>query len=160
MRSRRTQISIIVAATLAAVGCADDERDYAALDHDDTGMMSDQAGMGMARESLPAEADNTGRNLRDREGSSPTPIDQSNLRQDVELTQKIRSGITSDGAMSMQARNVKVISRDGFVTLRGPVQTEIEKASIEALAKNAGATRVDNQLEIDRDADDAPVEEY
>jgi osmotically-inducible protein OsmY len=55
---------------------------------------------------------------------------------------------------------VKVISRDGFVTLRGPVETQQEKVSIEALAKNAGATSVDNQLEIDRDAEDAPVEEY
>jgi hypothetical protein len=149
MRSRRTQISIIVAATLAAVGCADDERDYAALDHDET-----------TRGSLPAEADNTGRNVRDREGHALTPLDQSNSSQDVELTQKIRGGITADGAMSVQARNVKVISRDGFVTLRGPVETQQEKASIEALAKNAGATSVDNQLEIDRDADQAPAEEY
>jgi osmotically-inducible protein OsmY len=160
MRSRRTQISIIVAATLAAMGCADDERDYAALDHDDTGMLSGQADARMARESMPAEADNTGRNVRDREAGAVTPLDQSNSAQDVELTQKIRSSITSDGAMSVQARNVKVISRDGFVTLRGPVETQQEKASIEALAKNAGATRVDNQLEIDRDADQAPAEEY
>jgi hypothetical protein len=148
MRSRRTQISVIVAATLAAVGCTDDERDYAALNRDEM------------RGAVPPEADNTGRNVRDREGHALTPLDQSNSSQDVELTQKIRSGITADGAMSVQARNVKVISRDGFVTLRGPVETQQEKASIEALAKSAGATRVDNQLEIDRDADQAPAEEY
>ena len=148
MGSRRTQVSIIVAATLAAVGCADDERDYAALDRDET------------HGAMPPEADNTGQDVRDREERALTPLDQSNNAQDVELTQKIRSGITTDGAMSVQARNVKVISRDGFVTLRGPVETEQEKASIEALAKTAGATRVDNQLEIDRDADQAPVEEY
>ena len=160
MRSRRTQISIIVAATLAAVACSDDERDFAALDKGDQDMMSNPADARMAREPMPAEADNTGRNVRDRDTNAVTPLDQSNSADDVALTQKIRSGITADGAMSVQARNVKVISRDGFVTLRGPVETQQEKASIEALAKNAGATRVDNQLEIDRDADEAPAEEY
>ncbi len=38
------------------------------------------------------------------------------------------------------------------MTLLGPVKTEQEKTTIESLAKNAGATRIDNQLEIDRDA--------
>ena len=156
MRSR-AQISVVVAATLAAVACSDDERDFAALDRGDKDVSADSR---MGREAMPAEADNTGRNVRDRDTNAITPLDQSNSANDIELTQKIRSGITSDGAMSVQARNVKVISRDGFVTLRGPVETQQEKASIEALAKNAGATRVDNQLEIDRDAKQAPAEEY
>ena len=159
MRSR-AQISVVVAATLAAVACSDDEREFAALDRGDQDMMSNPGDSRMAREPMPAEADNTGRNVRDRDTNAVTPLDQSNSPNDIELTQKIRNGITSDGAMSVQARNVKVISRDGFVTLRGPVETQQEKASIEALAKNAGATRVDNQLEIDRDAKQAPVEEY
>jgi hypothetical protein len=158
MRSR-AQISVVVAATLAAVACSDDERDFAALDRGDQDVTS-PADSRMAREPLPAEADNTGRNVRDRDTNAVTPLDQSNSADDIELTQKIRNGITSDGAMSVQARNVKVISRDGFVTLRGPVETQQEKASIEALAKSAGATRVDNQLEIDRDANQAPAEEY
>ena len=53
--------------------------------------------------------------------------------------------------MSVQAQNVKVIAQNGVVTLRGPVKTEQEKTTIEALAKSAGATRIDNQIEIDRD---------
>jgi osmotically-inducible protein OsmY len=158
MRSK-AQISLVVAATLAAVACSDQERDFAGLDRGDRDVMSDSADSRMAREPMPAEADNTGRNVRDRDTNAVTPLDQSNSPDDIALTQKIRSGITADGAMSVQARNVKVISRDGFVTLRGPVETQQEKASIEALAKTAGATRVDNQLEIDRDAE-APVEEY
>ena len=43
--------------------------------------------------------------------------------QDIDLTPEIRSGITSIDAMSIQARNVKVISQDGVVTLRGPVES-------------------------------------
>ena len=89
--------------------------------------------------------------VRDRDERALTPLDQSNSATDVDLTQRIRKDITSDDAMSVQARNVKVITQDGVVTLRGPVETEAEKASIETLAKNAGATRIDNQLEIDPD---------
>lgn len=55
--------------------------------------------------------------------------------------------------MSMQPRNVKVISRDGMVTLRAPFETEQEKASSESLARNAGAARVDNQIRIARSLD-------
>jgi osmotically-inducible protein OsmY len=53
--------------------------------------------------------------------------------------------------MSTDAHNAKVIAQNGVVTLRGPVKTEEERTTIEALARNAGAARVDNQLEIDRD---------
>lgn len=101
--------------------------------------------------SVPAEPDNSGRNVRDRDDRTLVPTDQSNDPADVELTQKIRKGITSHDAMSVQARNIKIITQAGVVTLRGPVETQDEKATIEALAKNAGATRIDNQLEIDRD---------
>jgi osmotically-inducible protein OsmY len=147
MRSRRTQVSVIVTATLAALACSDEGLDLGT--HDDEGREY------AARDSgaMPAEADNTGRNIRDRDPSAVTPTDQSNSEQDIDLAQRIRSGITSVEQMSMQARNVKVISRDGVVTLRGPVESEQEKATIEMLARNAGAVRIESQLEIDRDAD-------
>lgn len=101
--------------------------------------------------SVPAAPDNSGRNVRDQGEKTLTPLDQSNEPADVELTQKIRKGITSNDAMSVQARNIKIITQSGVVTLRGPVKTQQEKTSIESLAKHAGATRIDNQLEIDRD---------
>jgi osmotically-inducible protein OsmY len=53
--------------------------------------------------------------------------------------------------MSVQAQNIKIITQSGVVTLRGPVKTAQEKTTIEALAKGAGATRIANELEIDRD---------
>jgi hypothetical protein len=165
MMSRRTQVSVIVAATLAAMGCADDERDYAAMDRSDEARTEAGAeartaartDTGAAEEPMPAEVDNTGRNVRDRAEGAVTPMDQLNNPQDIELTQRIRSGITSDDAMSMQARNVKVISQNGVVTLRGPVETEAEKANIETLARNAGATQIDNQLEVAGRVENAPI---
>ena len=104
-----------------------------------------------AEKTAPAEPDNTGVNVRDREGVTLTPMDQGTSEADVERTRKIRSTITSTDGMSMQARNVKVITRDGAVTLRGPVESAQERAAIEAIAREAGATRVDNQLEIDEE---------
>jgi osmotically-inducible protein OsmY len=99
----------------------------------------------------PAETDNTGKNVRDRDDATLTPMDQGTSEADVERTREIRSAITSNDSMSMQARNVKVITRDGVVTLRGPVQDAEEKAAIDAIARQSGATRVDNQLEIDQE---------
>lgn len=99
----------------------------------------------------PAEPDDTGRNVRDRDDATLTPLDQGTSEADVERTRQIRSAITSNDAMSMQARNVKVITREGVVTLRGPVATAEESAAIETIARQSGATRVDNQLEIDKE---------
>ena len=99
----------------------------------------------------PAEPDDTGRNVRDRDGTTLTPMDQGTSEADVERTRQIRAAITANDAMSMQARNVKVITRDGVVTLRGPVSSAKEKADIDAIAHRAGAARVDNQLEIDEE---------
>ena len=99
----------------------------------------------------PYANDNTGNNARDRDGTTLTPDDQSSSATDIALTQKIRKGITSNDAMSTEARNVKVIAQSGVVTLRGVVKTPQEKSTIESLAKSAGASRVDDQLEIARD---------
>ena len=54
-----------------------------------------------------------------------------------------------DGSLSFTAKNVKIITINGKVTLRGPVKTDQERAAIEAAAKQvAGATQVDNQIEV------------
>ncbi len=101
------------------------------------------------RDASKAAADDTGRNARDREGQTLTPQDQKNTKDDVELTATIRKAITDDKEMSFNARNVKVITNEGVVTLRGPVADEGEKSAIERKAKSvAGVARVDNQLEV------------
>ena len=95
------------------------------------------------------EPDNTGRNVRDRNEATKTPGDQSENEADRTITQNIRKAITADDSLSTNAKNVKIITNDGTVTLRGPVKSEKEKADIEAKAKQvAGVKSVDNQLEI------------
>lgn len=97
----------------------------------------------------PPAPDNTARNERDRDGGTMTPGDQSESASDRKITADVRSAITSDTSMSLNARNVKIITINGVVTLRGPVETQAEKDAIEAKAEAvAGVSSVDNQLEV------------
>ena len=93
--------------------------------------------------------DNTKVNKRDDMKDAVTSGTQSNTKADLALTRNIRREITKNKAMSTYAKNIKIISRDGAVTLRGPVKTQDEKQSIESIAKKvAGDSKVDSQLEI------------
>jgi hyperosmotically inducible periplasmic protein len=95
------------------------------------------------------EPDNTGRNVRDRDGQNKTPEDQSESEADREISKNIRAALTSDDSLSTNGKNVKIITNDGTVTLRGPVKNDAEKSQIEAKAKQAaGVKKVENQLEI------------
>jgi len=96
-----------------------------------------------------AAADNTDKNERDRSGDTKTSGDQSESPEDIKITAAIRRAVVADDSLTMTATNVKIITADGVVTLRGPVNTAAEKAKIGELAKkNAGKAKVDNQLEV------------
>jgi hyperosmotically inducible protein len=95
------------------------------------------------------EPDNSGRNVRDRNDQSKTAGDQAESEADRTISQNIRQAITADDSFSTNAKNVKIITNEGMVTLRGPVNSDKEKVEIEAKAKQvAGVKKVDNQLEI------------
>jgi hyperosmotically inducible periplasmic protein len=97
-------------------------------------------------------ADNTKKNERDRDDATKTPGDQGQNKADIDITASIRKEVVGNGDLSTSAKNVKIISESGVVTLRGPVKTEDEKSTIGGYAQNtAGVTKVDNQLEIDAD---------
>ena len=65
------------------------------------------------------------------------------------LTQKIRQKVVADDSLSMLAQNVKIITVDGVVTLRGPVNSAEEKERIAAVATEvAGAGKVKDNLEV------------
>ena len=119
--------------TVMAVACSRDKQNQSAND----------------RTSTNVAADNSGRNARDRDGATKTSGDQSENEADRALTQKIRQAITSDDVLSTNGQNVKIITSDGKVTLRGPVKSAKEKADIAAKATQiAGVKQVDNQLEV------------
>jgi hypothetical protein len=102
-----------------------------------------------AQEARDVPPDNTGRNVRDRDGSSLTPEDQAENDADRTLTQRVRQAIVSNQALSTNAKNVKVITSAGVVTLRGPVNSAEEKAMVAAAARQTpGVARVDDQLEV------------
>lgn len=79
-----------------------------------------------------------------------TPLDQSEASADIKTTADIRRAIMDDKNMSTNAQNCKIITeKSGMVTLRGMVNSQAEKDSVDAKAKSiAGATKVINQLEI------------
>lgn len=97
-----------------------------------------------------ADADNSARNTRDRGEATLTPLDQSNTPKDREITQQIRKALVIDASgYSATAKNIKIITVDGKVTLRGPVKSQSEKVGIVALAKSiAGEGNLEDQLEV------------
>jgi osmotically-inducible protein OsmY len=94
--------------------------------------------------------DNTATNERDRSGETQTSGDQSNSSADLKITQAVRQALMRDSELSMTAKNIKVITANGQVTLRGPVKSVQEKAKINQLATSAaGGARIDNQLDVE-----------
>jgi osmotically-inducible protein OsmY len=97
------------------------------------------------------DADNTGVNKRDRDLEAvKTPIDQDEDQGDVNITAEIRKRVLAEEDMSVNARNAKIITADGKVTLRGPVDSDAERDTIVRIAEEVagGKDKVDNQLEV------------
>jgi hyperosmotically inducible periplasmic protein len=96
-----------------------------------------------------SEADNTRRNSSEQNKNTETAEKQSNNKDDLALTQKVRQAVMKDGSLSMNAKNVKIIAQDGKITLKGPVDSQQEKDTIGTEAGEiAGKDKVDNQLEV------------
>jgi len=94
-------------------------------------------------------ADNTKINQRDRNAGEPTADQQKMNTGDRETTKQIRQAIIKDKSISTYGHNVKVITQNGMVTLKGPVRSEEEKQAIEAKAKEiAGPDKVTDDLEV------------
>ena len=90
--------------------------------------------------------DNTKKN---KDQTSPTADQQKNNPSDRAITQKIRKAVHDDTSLSTYGHNIKIITQDGKVTLRGPVRSEEEKNNLQAKAVAvAGAENVTNELEV------------
>jgi hyperosmotically inducible periplasmic protein len=95
------------------------------------------------------DANNTATNERDRSGETKTSGDQSNTSGDLRITQAIRRGLMKDNNLSSDAKNIKVITANGQVTLRGPVNDAQEKTKVEQIAKSAaGGVQIVDQLDV------------
>jgi len=112
------------------------------------GCSKDRAADEKTVQSTPAP-DNSGVNVRDRNDQTTTAGDQAENEADRKISQNIRQSLTADDTLSINGKNVKVITIDGKVTLRGPVKSDQEKSAIAAKAQQvAGVKNVDNQLEV------------
>lgn len=92
--------------------------------------------------------DNTNVNKRDVNEQTLTPLDQSNSEADIKISQSIRKSIMREN-FSRDAKNIKIITQNGDVTLRGPVDSSAESVRIAELAKAVpGLKTLHNQLEV------------
>ena len=88
-------------------------------------------------------------NTKVNKTAKPTADQAGNSAVDRDLMQKIRKAVMDDKSLSTTAHNVKIIAKDGKVTLKGPVKSAAEKAAIERLAADAaGAANVTNQITV------------
>ena len=86
---------------------------------------------------------------RDRAKSAPTADQAGNKMSDRDIMQKIRKSVVDDKSISTYGHNVKIIARNGKVTLKGPVRSEEEKRSIERKAGEVcGPENVTNEISI------------
>jgi osmotically-inducible protein OsmY len=84
------------------------------------------------------------------EKGAPTASDQSEKEADRKITQQIRQAVTKDDSLSTSAHNVKIITQDGKVTLRGTVKNDSEKKKIADKAKQvSGVKNVDNLITVE-----------
>jgi len=94
-------------------------------------------------------ADNTKVNQQDKNTNLPSADQQPNNRSDRDITQQVRRSIIADKTLSTYAHNVKVITQNGQVTLKGPVRSDEEKNAVEAKATAiAGENKVTSELTV------------
>ena len=108
------------------------------------------AAPGKAQTSDSPKPDNTTVNKRDRDAAQPTADQQKNNQPDRELTKNIRRSIMADKSLSTYAHNIKIISQNGSVTLKGPVKSEDEKQVVlaKAVAVVGSPDKVADQVSI------------
>ena len=95
--------------------------------------------------SLAQAADNTANNKQ----HNVTADQQSNAASDRAITQKIRKALIADNSLSTYAHNVKIITANGAVTLKGPVKSENEKQQVASTAAQfVGTEKVKNELTV------------
>ena len=140
-------MTLIFAAIAVIAGCGDGTTTHSRSDATGRPMNST---MVSANESDPSRpADNSGQNVADRDGRSVTPMDQGNGSGDIAITKQIRKALTNDESLSVNAKNLKIITTNGIVVIRGPVSNQAEADRVIMHAQQAnGISRIDNQISV------------
>lgn len=149
--------------TIAAIGLAsacahDEDRSARAERRTDTAGDEARADARHAEADVDADADDAADDMDgdhddmdgDHDGEALTAADQGNSDGDIAITQAIRSAVSRDDSLSMSARNVAIITVDSVVTLRGNVNSAVERSTVERHAAEVdGVARIDNELVVD-----------
>ena len=105
--------------------------------------------MAQVQAAPPPQPDNSAVKERDRSQGEVTAGDQAANERDTKITSEIRKAIVANDKLSTYAHNVKIITINGKVTLKGPVKNIGEKQEIYRQAvRVAGRSAVHNELEI------------
>lgn len=135
-------LSLIIGLSLLVWGCGAADRTDSPRDAD--AVAATEPGNPGSR--LP---NNTGVNERDADGGTTTPFDQSNSKADTDLVAEIRSRVLDIDGLSISGQNIKIMTNQARVMLRGPVTSSAERDAIVRVAEDiAGAANVTNELEV------------
>jgi osmotically-inducible protein OsmY len=105
-------------------------------------LASSAVAIGLTSVSVPAVA-------QQKDPTQKTADDQKNNKADTTLTAEIRKQILNDKSLSTSAHNVKIVSENGVVTMRGDVNSTTEKNAVLSIARKvAGASNVTDQITI------------
>jgi len=101
-------------------------------------------------QSTDTQPDNTKVNKRDRNAGEATADQQKSNQSDRDITRDIRRSLMADKSLSTYAHNIKIISQNGVVTLKGPVKSEDEKKQIlaKATAIVGSQDKITDQLSV------------
>ncbi|WP_130420349.1 BON domain-containing protein [Edaphobacter modestus] len=88
-------------------------------------------------------------NSTQNQNQSKTADDQTNAKADLDTTAQIRKSIMADKGLSTYAHNVKIITKNGTVTLKGPVNSEDEKQKVMSYASSVvSADKVTDKITV------------
>jgi hyperosmotically inducible periplasmic protein len=108
------------------------------------------------------KSDNSKMNKAMHANKEQTADQQGESKADRKMTQDIRRAVVKDKELSQYAHNVKIITKDGMVTLKGPVRSAQEKSRVEAIATKIAGGKVTNEMEIapPKDKDKKEMKEH
>jgi hyperosmotically inducible periplasmic protein len=88
-------------------------------------------------------------NSAQNKNQSPTADQQTNAQGDRTITQQARKAVIADKDLSTYAHNVKIVTVNGSVTLKGPVKSDDEKQKVASdVASVVNADKISNELTV------------
>ena len=99
--------------------------------------------------SAAVSADNTEVNKRDQQAQEITADKHGTSEKDIKISADLRQALVNDKSLSTYAQNIKIITVNGEVTLKGPVKSVQEQRTLVTKAKKvAGVANVLNKTEV------------